>query len=68
MKTKNRTSTRVIRALERALEAAKLRHCGVDKDHQEAMRLYLSTWVAAPISDALEYLKGEKEASRIMDW
>ncbi len=68
MAAKPRTNQKVIRALEYALEQANMKNCAVAPEHKEAMRLYLRTWVAGPIEDALQYLRGEKDSWGIIHW
>lgn len=42
--------------------------CGVDLVHQEALRLYIDTWVRGPLQDAIAYLEGEQTAKQIEHW
>jgi hypothetical protein len=51
--------------LEHALESAELKGCGVDEAAQEAMRLYLDTWVAGRIRRVLEWDEGRLEARNL---
>ena len=44
----------IITRLLEALEHAKLKNCSVDKKAQEAMKLYLDTWVVGHISAAIQ--------------
>jgi len=54
--------------IERAYNSAMLEQCGVDPKAQEAMRLYLKTWVAGPLSSALRYIRGEASASELIEY
>lgn len=68
-----RTNKKVINALEQALRIAdytlrQKRGCGVAEVHQEAMRLYLDTWCAAPLREVIEFLKGDIEAHQFSNW
>ncbi len=38
--------------------------CGVDAEHREAMRVYLETWIAAPLSLAIAAINGEERGLR----
>ena len=58
----------IVAALERALRSAKRDGCGVDKDAQEAMRIYLDSWCVAPLEDALACIRGEKDTWEIDYW
>lgn len=52
----------VIRHLDNAIEAAKLKRCGVEEEHQEAMKLYLDTWVVMRLEGIRRVLVGEQKA------
>jgi hypothetical protein len=43
------------RALNDAIAAAELQSCGADPAAQEAMRLYLTTWVVGPLLRVVEW-------------
>lgn len=45
------------RRLQEALESAKLTHCGVDQEHQDAMKLYLTSWVVKPLESVLTAIR-----------
>lgn len=66
----NPANQKVINALEFVLEHAQMprERCGVPREHQEAMRLYLDIWVALPVKQALEFLKGERASWQIDNW
>ena len=53
MTKKLRVNKGIEQLLLKALEAAELRSCGVAKEHQLAMRIYLSSWVVGPLREAL---------------
>jgi hypothetical protein len=58
---KNKQAVKVLtlRKLEFALKHARMDHCGVEKEHQDAMRLYLDSWVVDPLVQAIGEIKGE---------
>lgn len=62
--TKKRLPTHVRKSLESALRRAdfKLREgrCSVDPEAQEAMRIYLDTWVAGPLRSILQWDDGDR--------
>ena len=47
----------VIDILKEALSSARLENCGIEKVHQEAFKLYLDSWVAGRIENAICLLK-----------
>lgn len=49
-----RIDRETVRLLQDAFRAARLDNCGVGAEHQDAMHLYLHSWVASPIQRALE--------------
>lgn len=55
-----RANRDILGALKSALKAAKRERCGVDTEHQEAMRLYLDSWVVAPLEAAIAAMEGDK--------
>ena len=58
-------------AIQSALEKADstLREgCGVGEEHQEAMRLYLDTWVARPLHAVLAWDDGEMHVEDVGVW
>lgn len=56
---------RVLERLEKALQAALMKNCGVNDEHKRAMRLYLNSWVAEPIKEALLDLKRIRRIEKI---
>lgn len=50
--------------LQQALAAARLENCGIDPAVQEAMRLYLASWVAGPIERVLAWSEGRGSLGR----
>lgn len=66
---KRRLPRNVRRTIDFALRRAdrELRKgCSVPREHQEAMRLYLDTWVAGPLREVL--LWDEGSSSAFLDW
>jgi hypothetical protein len=63
-----RVPVSVLLALQRALKSATLDGCGVDADAQERMRLYLATWCAGPLKQAIAWAKGEISAGDLVRW
>lgn len=59
---KLRANKRILQALKFALRHAELTNCSVGEEHKNAMRLYLSTWVAGPLKDAIADMTGERKA------
>lgn len=53
-----RMNQRILAKLEDALASAQLRQCAVAEEHQEAMRLYLESWVVGPLESALKDIRG----------
>lgn len=51
--------------LRSALKSARLENCGVAKEHQEAMKLYLDTWVCAKLEVLLDEQEGRVSAERV---
>jgi hypothetical protein len=43
----------------KAIKSANRERCGVDKDAQEEMRLYLDTWVVEPLRDVLQWVDND---------
>jgi len=58
-KRRLRINQEAVRNLRAALKAAKRERCGSDQEHQEAMRIYLDTWVVAPLETALAIIEGK---------
>lgn len=52
-----RANRRIMERLEKALRAARLTNCAVEKSAQDAMKLYLDTWVVGPLDQAIEEMK-----------
>jgi hypothetical protein len=48
-----------------ALECAELQRCSVNADAQDEMYLYLQSWVAGPLRDALDLMRGEKQPHQV---
>jgi len=68
---KGRLPKVVRRCIEQALSKidSKLRTgCGVPKEAQEAMRLYLDTWAAEPLKAVLEWDEGKGNARDLEIW
>ena len=66
--TSPRMNRQILGYLESALSAAKLTNCAVDPEHQDAMRLYLSSWVVGPLESALEEItKGTMYEERTLE-
>jgi hypothetical protein len=58
-------SQEAVGAIRSALAAARCERCGVDKEHQQAMELYLRTWVVSPLERALDLIEGRRAAKRL---
>ena len=54
-----RINQSVVYELRDALESARLTRCAVAQEHQDAMKLYLNTWVVRRIEYALEQITGQ---------
>lgn len=69
MKTKPlRVTQNILGALKRALRAAKRERCAVEPEHQEAMRLYLDSWVVTPLQAAIKGIEGKESGETNFDW
>jgi hypothetical protein len=62
-----RANGKIVEKLRRSLDAARAAadtaptsRCAVDVAHREAMRLYMRSWVIAPLEDAIERMTGVK--------
>ena len=55
-----RANLRILKHLADALAAAKLTNCAVDKKAQDAMKLYLDTWVVMPLEEAIKEMTKER--------
>ena len=55
-----RINSEVVRVLRKVLSRAKLESCAVDPKAQEAMRLYMETWIAQPIESCLDVIEGRR--------
>lgn len=62
VKLKLRANRRILRTLEQALKSARLDNCGIEEEHQEAMRLYLTTWVVGRIQSAIDDMMGKSKS------
>lgn len=62
---KRRLPKKVRKTLEYALRQAKRKNCAVDEKAQEAMRLYMDTWIAGPLEDVLSWDDG---GETYLDW
>jgi hypothetical protein len=58
-----RINLSIVDQLKRALRAARLRQCTIDKEHQDAMREYLEIYVAKQIDDALKTITQQSDAA-----
>ena len=65
---KRKVPPTVLRALRFALSHAQMEGCGVAKEHQEAMRLYLQTWCAGPLKEVIAWANGYVQASEMVKW
>jgi hypothetical protein len=60
---KLRANQRILNAIKFALQHAELgEYCAVEPEHQEAMRLYLQSWVVGPLKSAIEDMKGTRRS------
>ena len=51
-----RANQKILQRLKKALRAARLTDCGIefaDQDAYDQLRIYLETWVAGPIEEAI---------------
>jgi hypothetical protein len=58
----------ILNNLEAARSAAARERCGVDDASQEAMRLYMDTWILGPLDDAIASIKGELPTWEQHNW
>lgn len=58
----------LIEVLEEADRAASLESCGINEVHQQAMKLYIDTWIRGPLQDAIGYLKGDVTVHQMAEW
>ncbi len=66
MGMKKRLPKKVRKAIEFALRRARCETCGVDSEAQEAMRIYLDSWVVAPLEHVLRWDDGDDDV--YLDW
>lgn len=59
MAKKLKMNQRARKLIVEALGSARLERCAIGVEHQEAMRLYLDTWVAGRLEQALKIIDGE---------
>jgi hypothetical protein len=60
--TRLKANKEIMRLLKRARAAATLENCGVEpKSAQEAVRVYLRTWVVGPLDAALALMCGDED-------
>lgn len=57
----------IVRTLRNAMGAARLDNCAVNKEHQRAMKLYIQTWIEAPLRNALMAIEG-REYEEPSEW
>ena len=55
MSNKRRLPEGIRDRLDRALEIVQMKRCGVDPEHQEAMKLYLDTWAVGPLQMVIDW-------------
>ena len=57
-------------AIEYALKQARMdvANCAIDEEHKQAMKLYLDSWVAGPLSQVIEWDDGNLPARSIARW
>lgn len=58
-----RIGYRTLAKIKAALRAAELRDCGVEDEHQHAMKIYLDTWVVRRLQTAIREIEGKETAS-----
>lgn len=57
-----RANRQILRLIEEALRAAELHNCAVEpQSAQDAMKLYLDSWVALPLREAIKAMTAPKK-------
>ena len=63
-----KTVRRCIEAALRRADSKRRTGCGVNKDAQEDMRIYLDTWVAEPLKAILRWDEGNEDVRDLDVW